>query len=64
MNRLSGGETRPLLLTSDPAAQLRDLFATRKPCYEKCDHHVSTDGKTVEQVANEVTELALESEGL
>jgi len=63
VRRLLGGDTRPLL-ASDPAARLRDLFAARKPCYEKCDHHVSTDGKTVEQVANQVTELALESEVL
>jgi len=64
LSRLSGAETRPLLLTPDPAAQLRDMFATRKPCYEKCDHHVSTDGKTAAQVAIEVTELALKRERL
>ncbi len=64
VSRLSAGETRPLLIGSDPAVQLRDLFATRKPCYEKCDHHISTDGKNAEQVAIEVTELALESEVL
>ena len=64
VNRLSGGETRPLLLASDPATQLSELFATRKSCYERCDHHVSTDGKTVEEVVSEVTELARESEWL
>lgn len=64
VRRLSAGETRPLLIASDPTAQLRDLAAARKPYYEKCDHHIWTDGKNAEQVANEVTELALESGAL
>jgi len=64
VRRLSGGATRPLLAVPDPLAQLRDLFAARKPCYERCDHQISTDGKTAAQVASEVTELALKRERL
>ncbi|UCD24640.1 MAG: shikimate kinase [Gemmatimonadota bacterium] len=58
LSRLSGGETRPLLLGSDPTAALHSMFVSRKPWYERCDYCVSTDGKSAEQVAIEVAELA------
>jgi len=63
LGRISDGATRPLLAVADPAGKLDELFAVRRPYYEKCDHTISTEGKTPEQVAREVTELALESEG-
>jgi shikimate kinase len=64
LERISrGAETRPLLMVADPAGMMDELLAARKPHYERCDHTVPTDGRTPEQVAREVMELALESEG-
>jgi shikimate kinase len=45
---------RPLLL-GNPRAQLRDLLAQRRPMYEEvATVTVSTNGRTPEQVADEI----------
>ena len=61
-DRLRDGETRPLLVSQDPEAKLQQVYAARKASYERCEHRITTDGKTAEQVAREVTELALKGD--
>ena len=49
--RLKGDTTRPLLLTGDPKA----LFDQRRGMYEMIStHHVDTEGRRPEEIANEV----------
>ena len=50
---------RPLLDRPDPVSQMEQLLKQRAPFYERCDIRVTTDGKTPEDVAREVIELAL-----
>lgn len=54
------GETasRPLLDVSQPLDRIKELLAKRQPYYESCDAIVSTDGKTVAEVVEDVLELA------
>ncbi len=60
--RLEGDDTRPLLVGHDPTNRLRELLAERESFYSQCDHWISTEGKSVVTVADEVVALAL-SEG-
>jgi shikimate kinase len=54
------GETtdRPLLDGPDPTHLMSNLLERRLPFYERCDATVSTEGKTAQEVAAEVAELA------
>ena len=61
--RVSGSSDRPLLNGPDLLAQLKDLLAIRQSFYEQCEATVSTDGKTVREVAEEVVELARRATG-
>jgi len=54
---------RPLLSGTDAAAKIRELLAERAAFYERCDIRVDTDGKTAEEVASEVVEVALRGGG-
>lgn len=49
---------RPLLDGPDFSSRMTDLLTIRRPFYERCDATVSTDEKTVQQVARNVVELA------
>ena len=49
---------RPLLQTPDPLAKIKELLAFRAPFYAKADAKVSTDGKSVDQVAEEIAKIA------
>jgi shikimate kinase len=51
---------RPLLDDSDPLATMRHLWQQRIGFYESCDVRVKTDGRTPEQVAGAIAELALQ----
>lgn len=55
--RESRGKPRPLLQVDDPGARIRQLLAERESCYEECDLRVNTDGKSVRQVADEITKM-------
>jgi shikimate kinase len=58
MERTRHGRQRPLLYTSDPKARLRELLAERLPLYEStADLIVSTDGRRVHAVAEEIAQL-------
>jgi shikimate kinase len=50
---------RPLLSGADVVAKIREFLAERAAFYEQCDTRVDTDGKTAEEVASEVVEVAL-----
>lgn len=48
---------RPLLATADPMKRIVELMDQRRSFYEKADHIIHTDGKTVEQVAEEILKI-------
>lgn len=56
--RLGGAAGRPLLEGDDPAARLAALLAERAARYEASACAVPTDGRAVEDVADEVVSLA------
>jgi shikimate kinase len=49
-----GGCARPL---AQDAEKFRQLFASRQHAYALADFHVRTDGKSIEQVAEEIEQL-------
>jgi shikimate kinase len=58
LERTRHGRQRPLLYTSDPKVKLRELLAERLPLYEgTADLIVSTDGRRVQAVAEEILQL-------
>lgn len=61
LRRTGRDQNRPLLQTENPRARLQQLFEQRDPLYRECASHVvSTDGRNVNTVVNEV----LQSVGL
>lgn len=56
--RIVGIGNRPLLNAPDPLTRMSDLLTNRAPFYEKCEATVFTDGKTVDEVAGAIVELA------
>lgn len=58
LERTRHGRQRPLLYTSDPKSKLRELLVERLPLYEgTADLIVSTDGRRVQAVAEEIVQL-------
>lgn len=54
-DRLKGDDTRPLLKSEDPLARIKELQDKRGQIYEDAaDIIVDTDGKSPEEVANEI----------
>ena len=47
---------RPLLQNKDPQKTIKELLTTRLPYYQKADYTIETDGKTNEQVCDEILE--------
>ena len=47
-------EVRPLLAVDNPLERIRQLKASRQPCYARADWTVHTDGLSVTQAAEEV----------
>jgi len=57
LERTRHGRQRPLLYTEDPEARLRELMRIRQPLYESiADITVSTDGRQVRAVADEIVQ--------
>ena len=56
--RAADSGTRPVLMSDDPVARMRDLFTTRDPFYARADATVLTEAKPAEKVAEEVVRLA------
>jgi len=53
--RVRHGRTRPLLADTDPAVRLAELMERRAPLYQEvADFTVSTDGRKVRSVAEEI----------
>ena len=49
---------RPALTDLDPLAEIRDVLSKRTPVYQDAaDYEVNTDGKSVQQVAEEIARL-------
>ena len=55
--RVEHGETRPVLVVTDPADRMRKLLEAREPFYKLADFEVAADGAP-EQVAAGVVALA------
>ena len=57
LERLSADPTpRPLMQSADPAARLAELMTQRRPLYAQADLHIVQDGRTADQVAEQVLE--------
>jgi shikimate kinase len=54
--RVKDSKNRPLLNVDDVPAEIRRLLESRRPFYEKADHHFHTDGRTASQVAGMILE--------
>ncbi len=61
--RVAGESTRPLLDGGDPVARMRALLAERECHYTAADAAIATDGRTVDEVAAELVELARSQAG-
>ena len=57
LNRVSGNSDRPLLDVPDPLAKVSELLAKRAPYYASVENQIDTEGKSVSEVAGEVTTL-------
>ncbi|WP_038059102.1 shikimate kinase [Thermus amyloliquefaciens] len=47
---------RPLLQVENPLERIRTLLEARRPIYQEAHIHVSTDGRKVEEVVEEIVE--------
>lgn len=62
--RVKDDTTRPLLQGDDPLSKIRMLLSERDPYYRAAaDVVISVDGKTFEQILNEIEEHVNEREG-
>jgi shikimate kinase len=55
--------TRPVLMGGDSEGQMRELLKAREPFYQQAHATVQTEGKSANQVAAEVVQLAQTSAG-
>lgn len=59
--RLKGDTTRPLLQGSDPEEKIRTMIGQRDPLYrEAADVIIRVDGKSFEQILNEIEEQVID----
>ncbi len=61
--RLGADDSRPLLSGGDLIERLREQLASREPFYNRADHTVVTDARTIEAVAADVAGLARREAG-
>ncbi|MCD6423163.1 MAG: shikimate kinase [Elusimicrobia bacterium] len=54
--RIKHTKNRPLLNVEDPLGELKRIYKKRKKLYENCDFAIITEGKTKEQICNEIIE--------
>jgi shikimate kinase len=57
VERLSGDRSRPLFAAEKDAGTLREMMERRRPAYEEADFRVSTDGRSVPEVAARILVL-------
>ena len=55
-DRTKRSNDRPLLKVDNPIGRIKELLASRQPCYQKADIAVGTEGKTPVEVAEEIIE--------
>ena len=60
--RLKHQSNRPLLNTSNPQQKIQQLLTERTPLYQQALYTVDTDGKTAEQVGDEILKLLSEKQ--
>ena len=57
LERLSADPTpRPLMQSEDPAQRLAELMGQRRPLYAQADLHIVQDGRSADQVAEQILE--------
>ena len=56
-DRVKNDTHRPLLQSPDPKLKIKELLKARELSYKKCDYTIDTDGKTNEQVCDEILKL-------
>jgi shikimate kinase len=61
--RTEEGESRPLLMSPDPLARMRELQTEREPFYTLADRQVAADNRPAEAVAEHVVRIAREAAG-
>ena len=61
--RLSGDRSRPLFPGAKEEDKLRDLMERRRPAYQEADFTVSTDDRSISEVADEVSGLLARKAG-
>jgi shikimate kinase len=54
LSRVGHDPNRPLLQTDDKLGRIRELLGKRQHLYDAIPHQFETDGKTAEQVAEEI----------
>jgi len=57
VERTSRNDKRPMLHVDDPAQRVRELLATRLPIYMKTGTGISTENRTLGEVANHVVRV-------
>jgi shikimate kinase len=57
VERLSGDRSRPLFAAEMDAGSLREMMERRRPAYEEADFRVSTDDRTVPEIAARILAL-------
>lgn len=55
--RTSANRNRPLLAVDDPADRVRTLYAQREPLYREAGVLVSTEGRTISEVAHRLARI-------
>jgi shikimate kinase len=63
VKRTEEGESRPLLMSPDPLARMRELQTEREPFYTLADRQVAADNRPAEAVAEHVVRIAREAAG-
>ncbi len=53
-------QLRPLLKGSDPRTRVTELLGQREPAYRTADLTISTDGKSVDEVATEILDNGIQ----
>jgi len=57
LERLSGDRSRPLFPGGKEAGKLRELMERRRPSYQEADFTVSTDNRSVPEIADHILSL-------
>lgn len=55
--RLTGNSSRPLFAGEKETGKLRELMERRRPAYEEADFSVSTDDRSVREIADRILSL-------